>query len=98
MNLEEYIARREARDPEFAAARQALEPQQEFRRALIKARLERGLTQRAMAEKLGVKQSALARWEAGETVPTLSTLFRVAQVLGLEFSITPECPLAVAAH
>lgn len=98
MNLEEYIAKREARDPEFAAARQALEPQYEFRRALIKARLERGLTQRAMAEMLGVKQSALARWEAGETLPTLTTLFRVAQVLDLEFSVTPERPLVVVPH
>lgn len=98
MNLEDYITAREARDPEFAAAREALRPQYEFRRALIKARLERGLTQRAMAEKLGVKQSALARWEAGETLPTLTTLYRLAQVLDLEFAITPERPLVVVSH
>jgi len=40
----------------------------------------------------------LARWEAGETLPTLTTLHRVAQVLGLELTITPDAPLAVRPH
>ena len=51
-----------------------------------------------MAERLGIKQPALARWEAGETLPTLTTLHRVAQALGLEFTITPDTPLAVRPH
>jgi hypothetical protein len=34
----------------------------------------------------------------GETLPTLTTLHRVAQVLGLEFAITPDAPLTVRPH
>jgi HTH-type transcriptional regulator / antitoxin HipB len=95
MEWREHLAQMESEDPEFRALREATRPQFEFRRALIAARIDAGLTQRAMAERLGVKQSALARWEAGATMPTLDTLFRLAQALNLEFSITPESPLLV---
>ena len=98
MDWKECLADMEAADPALKAARLALRPQSEFRRALIVARLEAGLTQRQMAERLGIKQPALARWEAGETLPTLTTLHRVAQVLGLELTITPDTPLAVRPH
>ena len=98
MQWKEHLAQMEAEDPEFRALREATRPQFEFRSALIAARVEAGLTQHAMADRLGVKQSALARWEAGRTVPTLDTLFRLAKVLNLEFSITPESPLVVTRH
>jgi transcriptional regulator with XRE-family HTH domain len=97
-DLDQYIAEREARDPEFKAAREEMRPQYEFQRALIMARVEGGITQREMAGRLGVKQSALARWEAGETMPTLDTLFRVAKTLDLDFTITPEAPLLITPH
>ena len=98
MNWGEYVAQRQARDPEFRAAGEEMRPQYEFRRALVAARIESGLTQREMAERLEVKQSAIARWEAGETMPTLDTLFRVAKALGLDFTVTPEVPLVVTPH
>ena len=98
MDWHEYLAERLARDPEFKAAWEDTRPQYEFRRALIMARVEAGITQREMAERLGVKQSAVARWEAGETMPTLDTLFRVAKALNLDFTVTPEVPLVATPH
>lgn len=98
MDWDDYVAEREARDPEFREACERLRPQFEFRLALIGARLDAGLTQRQMAERLGVKQPALARWEAGVNMPTLETLFRVAKALNLEFTISPDTPLTVTPH
>jgi transcriptional regulator with XRE-family HTH domain len=98
MNWRDYVAERQARDPEFKAAWEETRPQFEFRRALVMARIEAGLTQREMAERLGVKQAAVARWEAGETMPTLDTLFRVAKALELDFTVTPDAPLVVTPH
>ncbi len=98
MDLDQYIAEREARDPEFKAAMEEMRPQYEFQRALIGARVEAGITQREMAKRLEVKQSAIARWEAGETMPTLDTLFRVSKALQLDFTVTPEVPLVVTPH
>ncbi len=95
MKWRDYVAEREAGDAEFKDAREETRAQFEFQRALISARIQHRLTQREMAERLGVKQAAVARWEAGETMPTLETLFRVAKAFELEFSVSPETPLAV---
>ena len=41
-----------------------------------------GLTQAALAQKIGVTQQAVASWEAGKTLPRPSMLLRLADVLG----------------
>lgn len=48
---------------------------------------ECGLSQQALAQLLGTKQSAVARLEAGRQEPTVATLRRLAQVLGCHFVI-----------
>ena len=55
-------------------------------------RAEHNLTQSELARQLGMKQPAIARLEAGEHIPTVPTLQRLSQGLGLEFhiDITPE--------
>ncbi len=61
----------------------------EFRiyEALIRTRIEKKLTQKQLAEKLGIAQSALARFESGRTNPTLSFLQKVTRGLGLKLTI-----------
>ena len=95
MNYREYVAEREARDPEFRKAREAGRPQYEFRRALIGARLAAGLTQAELAEAIGTKQSAIARLEGGESNPTLDMLVRLAKALSISFEITPDASVEV---
>lgn len=97
-DLDKYIAEREARDPEFAKARKELRPQYEFRRAMIGARLAAGLTQKELAQAMGTTQSAIARLESGNQMPTLDTLFKLAAALGVDFTITPDEPLKVNPH
>lgn len=55
--------------------------------ALIKARIEKKLTQREFAKRIGLAQSALARFESGRTNPTLSFLKKVTAGLGLRLSV-----------
>ncbi len=93
MKLNEYIAERAAREPAFAQAREALRPQYEFRRSLIAARLAAGLTQAELATKLRTTQSAIARLESGTITPTVDTLCRLADVLEMQFAITPRAGL-----
>ncbi|MBA2277796.1 MAG: helix-turn-helix domain-containing protein [Chloroflexia bacterium] len=54
---------------------------------VIKFRAEQGLSQTALARRLGVSQSVVGRLELGEHEPKLSTLRRLTQVLGLRFSL-----------
>ena len=97
-DLDNYVAEREARDPEFREAREELKPQYEFRRAMIGARLAAGLTQKELAERMETTQSAIARLESGGQMPTLDTLFKLATALGVDFTITPDEPLKVNPH
>lgn len=50
-------------------------------RRLARQRRAVFLTQAALAERLGVRQSTVARWETGDTEPALRHRLRIAQEL-----------------
>jgi HTH-type transcriptional regulator / antitoxin HipB len=50
-------------------------------------RKERGLTQAAIAEKLGITQQSYAYFEANPATATLDRLFTVLSILGVEISL-----------
>lgn len=54
---------------------------------LRELRLEAGLTQAALAERLGTTQSAIARLEGGRQRTTLEGVDRVAQALGCDVAL-----------
>lgn len=54
---------------------------------LINARLKKGMTQKDVAEKVGTKQSAIARLESGSVNPSLEFLQKVAQVMGYSLTV-----------
>lgn len=49
---------------------------------LIKARKEKGISQRELEKMSGVKQPVIARMENGSTTPNLSTVLKVLAPLG----------------
>ena len=54
---------------------------------LVAYRATHQLTQRQLAEKVGMKQAAIARMELGDVEPKLSTLHRLAQALGVDLIV-----------
>lgn len=90
MSVNRYFEQRLATDPEFRAAVEELEPEFQFVRTLIGARLNAGLTQQELAAKMGTSQSAIARLEGGGGIPNTRTLMKLAQALNIEFHITPD--------
>jgi ribosome-binding protein aMBF1 (putative translation factor) len=54
---------------------------------VIRHRSEHGLSQTALARQLGMRQPAIARLEAGDHEPSLTMLARLAEGLGIDFSI-----------
>lgn len=90
MRLRDYVEARKQTDADFREAHDALRPEYEYRRALIEARLARGLSQRDLAERLHTSQSVVARLEQGKRMPRIDTLHRLAEALDVEFQITPE--------
>jgi len=57
-------------------------------RLIIKKRIETGITQAELAQKIGTKQSAISRLESGEYNPTLSFLCKITEALGSQICIS----------
>ena len=55
---------------------------------LIKARIEKKLTQKALAEMIGTKQSNISRFERGNFNTTLDFLYRITKALGKEIKLS----------
>jgi ribosome-binding protein aMBF1 (putative translation factor) len=56
--------------------------------AIIAKRLEEGLSQSELAERVGTKQSAISRLESGNYNPSVSLLEKVAKALNLYLTIS----------
>ena len=74
-------------DPETKREFDKLTPRYVVISKLISARLKKGMTQKDVADKIGTKQSAIARFEAGNINPTIGFLEKVASVLGTKLTI-----------
>lgn len=75
------------KDPEVQKALKDSELEFQIAKAVIAARLERGLTQRQLAEKLHTKQSVISRVENANTTPSISFLKRLSHVLGVTLQV-----------
>ena len=77
MKDSKYRKEFESQEEEFTIARE-----------LIKARLRAGLTQRQLAERMGTKQSVIARMESGRPLPSLRSLQKYAQATQSKIKIS----------
>ncbi|MEK7116933.1 MAG: helix-turn-helix transcriptional regulator [Patescibacteria group bacterium] len=64
-----------------------MQPEIKIIRALIISRNKKGMSQRKLAQKIGITQSALARFETGNINPTLSFLQKITSGLGLKLLV-----------
>jgi DNA-binding XRE family transcriptional regulator len=87
LNFKEYKERAFKNDPGLLAEYNALRPEYEIIQQIIQARADQNLTQRELAEKIGLKQSNISRLESGNYNPSLDFLKKVADGLGKELHI-----------
>ena len=59
----------------------------EVKKQIIKYRIEQGLSQKELAEKIGTKQSAISRLENDNYNPSVEFLDKVANALGKKLEI-----------
>lgn len=88
--LDEYT-KEQMKNPEFRKAWHALDTEFELLESFIKARETKGITQAALARKIGTKQPALSRLEGGRfTKATLETLKKIADALDMKLVVRLE--------
>lgn len=80
--LAEVIRERSARNPRFPALVEAAEKRRQLLLALAREREASGLTQTEVAAAMGTSQSQVARLESASVDTKLSTIEKLAAVLG----------------
>ncbi len=75
-------------DPEVKKGYDALELEYSIISQVIAKRLEKGLTQKQLAQKAGTKQSAISRLESGNANPSIALLERISKALGSKLQIS----------
>jgi len=73
--------------PGFREAQEETRLEYEIARALIKARIEKGLSQAEVARLMNTKQSVISRVENARTMPSLAFLKRLATVLDASLQV-----------
>ena len=75
------------KDPVFKAEWDALQPERAIVQAMIDARKQTGLTQKQLADKTGIAQSDISKFENGGGNPSIKTLQRLAAGMGMVLHI-----------
>lgn len=87
VNLENLLEDEQAQSDEFRAEWLRLAPARQFAAMLVGYRADHALSQRALAEILGVTQPRVARMESGEQNPDFETIVAAVGALGTEFML-----------
>ena len=74
-------------DPEVKKEYDLLQPEFAVIRAIIDARINKGITQKDLAEKIGTKQSVISRLESGRANPSVAFLHKLADALNSHLEI-----------
>ena len=85
-NFNDFLEKR-LKDPNFKKEYDALEPEFSIIQAIIDARKNAGMTQKELAEKTGITQGDISRLENGSANPSLKTLQRLAEGMGMTLKL-----------
>lgn len=91
-SFDDYLKQKLTEDPEFAKEYERLELPSMLARQVIKMRVDKGITQAELAKRVGTQQSSISRLESMNSLPSLSFLQRIAEVLDahIEIKFTPN--------
>ena len=64
-----------------------------FGEKLYRLRKERGMSQEALAQELGVSRQAISRWELGEVAPDTGNVLAASRLFGVstDYLLRDEC-------
>lgn len=85
-DFERYLEK-QLEDPEFRKEWESLEPEYAIMQALIDARAEAGITQSELSRRTGIAQTDISKLERGNGNPSLKTLKRLAEGLGMTLEL-----------
>ena len=81
-NFEDFL-QEQLKDPELRKEYEALQPERAIIQAIIDARRDSGLTQKELSKRTGIAQGDISKLENGNANPSLLTLKRLAEGMGM---------------
>ena len=75
------------KNPEFKKEWDALEPEYQIIKAMLDTRNEKAITQKQLADITGIPQADISRLENGNANPSLRTLQRLAEGMGMKLKL-----------
>lgn len=85
-NFKDFL-NEQLKDPNLKKEYDALRPEMAIIQAMIDARNKTGMTQKELAEKTGITQADISRLENGNANPSLKTLQRLAEGMGMTLKL-----------
>lgn len=76
-NVSDRLHRKSFENPEYAAIAEMYRVVEDVARLLLGFRMEHDLTQKQLADRLGMTESMVSRLESGQHMPNLKTLCRL---------------------
>lgn len=86
LRFDDYLAEK-LKDPVWREGYEKVRQENEPLRAILRARVEKGMTQAQIAKRMGTTQSSIARVEAGKSHPTIPFMQRLAEALDMRLEI-----------
>lgn len=90
VSLDQYIQDRIAEDPSFNEGFEEARAELRLGLLLHDLRKTRHLSQAEVAERAGMPQSAVARYEKAGRTPSVTTLWRLARALNVSLVLGPD--------
>lgn len=87
MKTFEEVLAKQMQDPEFRAEWERQEPEFVVIRAILEARRAKHLSQKQLSEITGINQADISRIENGNGNPSIRTLQRLAEGLGMKLKL-----------
>lgn len=87
LKTSDELLQEELKDPAFRAEWERTAVARAIAVEVVAYRADHDLSQRALAKKLGMKQPQVSRLEQGDITPTIETLARISQRLGIEIAL-----------
>ena len=85
-NYDKFIEE-QMKDPALRKEWEALQPEMAIVKAMIDARERTGMTQKELSDKTGITQADISRLENGNANPSLKTLQRLAEGMGMTLKL-----------
>ncbi len=74
-------------DDEFRKEWEDIQPEMDVIRAMVDARISQNLTQKELAERTGINQADISKWENGTRNPSLKLLKRLVDGMGMTLKL-----------